>query len=164
MDAFIDTFHIDWKIIIAQAINFVVVLFILQLLLLKPLKKMMSERTSKIEQGLEDAKKNSEILASSVKEYEEIIAKAKLEANELFQKGKIEAEAKKTELIDAAKAQVASMIETGQKTLESEKARMMQEVKTEIVQLTISSVEKILKETSNGKVDEAIIKNISKIS
>lgn len=164
MDAFIDTFHIDLKIIIAQAVNFVVVLFILQLLILKPLKKVMSERASKIEQGLEDAKKNSEILSTTKEEYEKIIAEAKQSANNLFQEAKKEAELKKTKMLDDAKDQVAVMIETGKKTLESEKDRMMQEVKTEIVNLAVSATEKILKETSGGKVDEQITKNISKIA
>lgn len=163
MDAFIDTFHIDWKIIIAQAVNFVVVLVILQFLVLKPLKKVMSERTAKIEKGLEDAKKNSQILSSTKEEYEKVIAQAKQEANDLFQEAKKEAEAKKTQMLDDAKAQVASMIETGKKTLESEKSRMMEEVKTEIVDLTIQATEKILKSASNGKVDESVIKNINNL-
>lgn len=95
MDSFISTFHIDWKIIIAQVINFAIVLFVLQFLALKPIKKLMKERTERIEGGLTDAAKNSEILKNTKKEYDEVIAKARTEAHEIFQDGKREAEEKK---------------------------------------------------------------------
>ena len=72
MDSFIETFHIDLKIIISQVINFVIVLFVLQYLALKPLKKLMSERTMRINKGLEDATTNEELLNNTKTEYEEI--------------------------------------------------------------------------------------------
>ena len=55
MDSIISTFHIDWKIIIAQAINFVIVFAVLYFYALKPLSKLMKERSEKISQGLDDA-------------------------------------------------------------------------------------------------------------
>ena len=48
MDSIISTFHIDWKIIIAQAINFGVVFIVLYIFALKPLSKLMNERAEKI--------------------------------------------------------------------------------------------------------------------
>ena len=62
MDSIISTFHIDWKIIIAQMINFGVVFVVLYIYALKPLGKLMKERREKIETGIEDAKKSSEVL------------------------------------------------------------------------------------------------------
>ena len=93
MEDFISTFHIDWKILIAQAINFGIVLLLLYFFALKPLKKIMSERTNVIEKGIADAKHNAELVTKTTKEYEEVIAKARAEARTLFQEGKKEAEA-----------------------------------------------------------------------
>ena len=163
MDSFINTFHIDWKIIIAQAINFIIVLFVLQFLALKPLKKLMSERSAKIEGGLEDAQRNSEILKNTQKEYDEMMTRAKAEAHNIFQEGKKEAEIKKTEMITAASKEVETMILNGKKSLESEKVKMMEEAKSEIVSLVVKATEKLLESNTNESFDEKAITKIKKI-
>jgi F-type H+-transporting ATPase subunit b len=163
MDSFIETFHIDWKIIIAQAINFAIVLFILQYLALKPLKKLMSERTERIEGGLSDAAKNAEILKNTKKEYEEITAKARTEAHEIFQEGKLEAENKKKHLIESANKEVEAMIANGKKVLEAEKVKMVEEAKNEIVSLVVKATEKLLESHSDSSFDKKAIEQIKKI-
>ncbi len=160
MDSFITTFHIDWKIIIAQAINFAVVLVVLYLFALKPLKKLMKEREEKIAGGLEDARHNAEILTLTKKEYDEIVAKAKIEAHEIFQEGKKEAQVKKDEMMAQAKTDVDHMIASGKKTLESEKAKMVEEAKKEIVSLVVLATEKLLAEQTDKNFDQKQIKNI----
>lgn len=163
MDSFIETFHIDWKIIIAQAVNFVVVLFILNFLLIKPLKKTMKERSEKITGGLNDAKTNASLLEKTKKEYDEVIQKAREEAHTIFQEGKSDAEKKKTEMIENAKKEVETMINNGKKMLEGEKTKMVEEAKAEIVSLVVSATEKLLESNPNEKFDEKILNQIKKI-
>ena len=158
MDSLITTFHIDWKIIIAQAINFGIVFAVLYMFALKPLKKLMAERENKIAKGVEDARINAEMVANTKKEYDAVIAKAKAEAHELFQEGKKDAEAKKAEMMEKAKLEVAGLIENGKKTLENEKAKMVEEAKKEIVSLVVSATEKILEETEDKLSDKTIDK------
>lgn len=163
MDSFIETFHIDWKIIIAQAINFGIVLFVLQFLALKPIKKLMKERSERIENGLIDANKNAEILKNTKKEYEDVISKAKTEAHEIFQEGKKEAEIKKSEMIEKAKMEVENMISSGKKTLEAEKIKMIEEAKSEIVSLVVKATEKLLESHSSESFDDKAVKQIKNI-
>jgi F-type H+-transporting ATPase subunit b len=144
MESIISTFHIDWKIIIAQAVNFGVVFVVLYIFALKPLSKLMKERSEKIDKGIADAKANAEMLEKTNTEYEKALAKARAEANAIFQEGKKEAEAKKAVMLDDAKKQVAEIIENGRKTLESEKAQMVEEAKKDITTLATLAAEKIL--------------------
>ncbi|MCC6323527.1 F0F1 ATP synthase subunit B [Candidatus Nomurabacteria bacterium] len=163
MDSFISTFHIDWKIIIAQAINFIIVFLVLYFLAIKPLKKIMSERTETIEKGLNDAKENALVIENSRKEYEKVINDARAEAHVIFQEGKKEAEAKKAQILEDAKVQVEGMIASGKKTLENEKARMVDEAKTEIVSLVVKATEKLLEQTADSKLDEKLAKQVKDI-
>lgn len=163
MDSFIETFHIDWKIIIAQAVNFAVVLFVLNFLLIKPLKKMMKGRTETITGGLNDAKTNAELLKKTKEEYNEVIQKAREEAHTIFQEGKHDAEKKKTEMLEEARKEVETMITSGKKTLESEKTKMIEEAKVEIVSLVVSATEKLLESNPSEKFDEKILNQIKKI-
>src|SRR4051812_38811909 len=100
MDSIISTFHIDWKIIIAQAINFAIVFLVLYKFALKPLGKLMAERSGKIEKGLDDAKTNAMLLEKSQAEYQKALEKARAEANQIFQDTKKEAEANKNEMLE----------------------------------------------------------------
>lgn len=163
MDSFIETFHIDWKIIIAQSINFIVVMFILYFLALKPLKKMMKERTENITKGLEDSKTNNELLIKTKEEYNKIISEAKTEAYELFQNGKKETENKKNKILKSASKEVEDMISSGKKVLEEEKAKMIEEARKEISSLVIKATEKLLESRDNRDYDEKTLNQIKKM-
>ena len=149
MSEFINTFHIDWKLMIAQLFNFGIVFLAFYLLAAKPLRKLMNERGEMISKGVDDAKINAEMLEKTKKEYEEVLAKARAEANKIFEVGKREAEVKKTSMMEDAKTEVAGMIENGKKNLQSEKIKMVEEAKKEIVSLAMLATEKLM----NSKQD-----------
>jgi F-type H+-transporting ATPase subunit b len=151
MESIINTFHIDFKIIVAQILNFGIVFAVLYFYALKPLNKLMKERGDKIEKGIKDAKSNAEILNNTKIEYEGALAKARREADKIFQEGKKEAEAKKVLMLEKAKEEVAVMVEGGKKNLENEKIKMVNEAKEEITSLSIKIAEKIL----GKKIDES---------
>ncbi|MCK4891918.1 MAG: hypothetical protein KAS78_04575, partial [Candidatus Pacebacteria bacterium] len=53
---------LDYKLIIAQAVNFVLLLIILQRLAYKPILKMLNDRTEKIDKSLKQAEQIKEEL------------------------------------------------------------------------------------------------------
>src|SRR3989344_4512918 len=144
MESIINTFHVDWKIIVAQAVNFGIVLAVLYFFALKPLNKLMAERAEKIAKGVNDAKTNAELLIATKSEYEVALAKARAEAQTIFQEGRKKAEAKRAEMMDAAKTEVKTLIENGKKTLEAQKIKMVEEAKKEVVSLAVAAPKKIL--------------------
>ena len=144
MNEFLNTFHIDWKLMIAQLINFGIVFLAFYFLAAKPLRKLMQDRGEAISKGLDDAKTNAEVLDKTSKEYEEVLAKARKEANKIFQDGKKEAEDKKNKMLEQAKAEVAGIIENGKKTLQSEKIKMVEDAKKEIVSIAMIATEKLI--------------------
>ncbi|HEV7701907.1 MAG TPA: F0F1 ATP synthase subunit B [Candidatus Paceibacterota bacterium] len=146
MQDFIQTFHIDWRLMIAQMINFGLVFLALYFLAAKPLRKLIKDRTSEIETGLTDAKENAVLLEKTKKEHAEVLTSARLEAQKLFDEGKKEALAKKESMINDAKAEVNTIIENGKKSLEAEKVKMVGEAKNELASLAILAAEKIMQE------------------
>ncbi len=162
MHSFIQTFHIDWRILLAQTINFVVVIGFIYYLTLKPIKKLMNERTERIEKGINDAKTNAELLDKTQKEYDSILSKARIEANKIFQDGKKEAEANKNQIIQSTKQDVDIMIVNGKKVLESEKVKMVEEAKNEIVSLVVTATEKLLELNPDESFNEKIVQKINK--
>lgn len=163
MESIISTFHIDWKIIVAQAINFAVVFVILYIFALKPLSKLMAERSEKIAKGIDDAKTNAKLLDETREEYEAALNKARSEANKIFQDGKKEAEAKKIVMLEDARKEVVAFIENGKKTLEAEKVKMVEEAKKEIVSLTMKATEKLLGGKLDASFNEKTVKELTNL-
>lgn len=163
MDSIISTFHIDWKIIIAQAVNFAVVFVVLYIYALKPLSKLMKERGEKISQGLTHAKENAELLKQTNIAHEEMLTKARSEADTIFKNAKKEADLKKVDMMEATKKEVAVMIENGKKSLEAEKSKMVEEAKKEIVNLTILATEKLLGQKVDAHGDHHAIKDLGSV-
>ncbi len=158
MDSIITAFHLDIKILIAQLINFAVVIFVLYRFAIKPLGKLMKERSSTIEKGLHDAKSNAETLLKTKEEYEAALAEARKEANGIFAKARIDAEKKKTEMMEDAKREVAKTLEQGKAQLNEEKSKMLDEAKKELANLVVSATEKVLTKGISEKIDGMIIR------
>lgn len=165
MDSLISTFHIDWKLIVAQMVNFAIVFFVLYKYAIKPLGKLMDERGKTIEKGLSDAKENAAKLAETEQEYAKALAAARKEAGEIVTSAKHEAEAEKARIMESAKAEAATIITTGKAQLEAEKAKMITDAKKELADLVIAATEKVLEGTVKGGVEDALVtKSINEVT
>lgn len=162
MESLIETFHIDYRILIAQIINFGIVFAVLYFFALKPLMKIMAERTKKIEQGLNDAKEIERKLASTDEQYTAKMKEAKTEAAKIMEKAVQQAEEKRTEMINKAKEEIGAIINQEKAQMQSEKAKVLKEIKIEIAELVAVSLEKVLEGKLDEKKDREMIKKIVK--
>jgi F-type H+-transporting ATPase subunit b len=162
MDSLIETFHIDIKLLIAQIINFAIVFCVLYFFALKPLLKVMGERTKKIEKSIDDAKKIEEKLARSEEEYKKEIIRARKEAEIILEKAGQRAEERKQETIANAKEEIGQVINQEKAKIQQEKAKTLKEIKKEVADLVAASVEKVLGERMDGGKDAELIKRMVK--
>jgi F-type H+-transporting ATPase subunit b len=75
-----ESLGIDLRLMIAQIINFAVLLFILNKVLYKPLTKLLNERSKKIDESLKNSEKIEERLINLEKKEKDILQKAHLKA------------------------------------------------------------------------------------
>jgi len=162
MDSLIETFHIDIKLILAQVINFAIVISVLYFFAVKPLTKTMLDRTTKIEKGLLDAKEAGEKLAEVEEKKRMALNEAKKAANLIIVKAMNDAELKKKETIDKAKEEIGKIINDEKAQIQQEKAKILKEIKLDISDLIISTVEKILEKKIDAKEDGELIKKMIK--
>lgn len=163
MEALISTFHIDWKLMIAQIINFLLVFLAIYFLAAKPIRKVIEERTSEIEVGLLNGEKNKEILANTKKEYDLVLAQAKQEADNIMKQTKQDAETKKNEMLFQAQKEVELLVANGKKSLADEKDAMMTSAKKEIANLVIATTEKVLGSKIDSTYTEKAIKELNNL-
>lgn len=148
------------QILIAQFVNFAVLLFVLWKFGYKPMLKMLEERRKKIEKGVSDAELATKKLFEAEEKEIEVISKAKREALALIDKAKKEAGEKKNEIVASAKEEIGIVINQEKEKIQAEKAELLKSVKREVSSLVMISLEKVLKEKIDGKKDEALIKKV----
>ncbi len=163
MDSLIETFHIDLKIIIAQAVNFAVVLVVLYFFALKPLAKIMKERSETIQSGLDDAEKNKKLLADSKIVYDQALSDAKQKAEAIFASIVQESENKRSEMMQQAKMDAEKIVTNGKNVLEAEKVKMVAEAKKEIVSIAIKATEKLLGSNIDSSFNNKVIKELDNL-
>lgn len=164
MDSLIATFHIDWKLILAQAINFAVVIAVLYYFALKPLKTLMDERGKTIQGGLDNAQKQQSLLAEQEALYQQTLADARSEAVSIMNTVTKEAETKRSELIAGAQSEATAIVAAGKKELEQEKQKMILEAKKEIATLVFAVTEKVVGTVAKERVEPLIEEGVSAIA
>lgn len=162
MGSLIENFHIDVTTLIAQMINFGIVFAVLYYFAIKPLMKVMAERTTKIEKSLNDAIAIDNRLKETEEEYKKEIAQAKKEANEILEKSQIHAEEKRKQMLLRAKEEIGEIINEEKAKMQSEKAAVLKEIKSEVAGLVALSLEKLLEKKVDIKEDKELIQKIIK--
>ena len=162
MDSLISTFHIDLRLIIAQAINFAIVFAVLYFFALKPLTQVMRDRSKKIEKSLEDAKSIEVSMEKTKKDYQDTLIQARREAQMIMEKASEQAEKKKSEMLDKAKEEIGLIINQEKEKMQAEKKETLVEIKKEVADLVAVALEKILEEKIDHKKDKEMINKIIK--
>jgi len=159
MDSIISTFHLDWKLMLAQLINFAIVVFVLWYFVFRPLGQKMTERTKTIEKSLAEAKEISQKLQETEIEKQAIIVNARKESKKIIIQAKTIAEDERQKSINGAKTEVKKVIDEGKNQLNQEKEKMVGQIKNEIADLIISATTKVLGKTVDKKIDQGLIKD-----
>ena len=148
---------IDWKLLIAQIVNFLVLLFILYKFAYGPILAMLEKRQKKIEKGLKDAEAAGKKLEESEERQKEILKRARHEAKEIVKKSRIKAEKSKSEIALVAKEQAEKIITDAKAEIEREKEKTIGEIKLEIGGLVVAAAEKMIGEKMDEKKDREMI-------
>ena len=159
MDSLITTFHIDWQMMIAQVVNFAVVFFVLYRFAIKPLKKMLDERTETISKGLVDADTHAKLLNQTKADYDAELTRARQEGFAVIEEAKKQAEKERASLLAHAKVESTELLEATKKTLESEKMKMLREAQGELASLITQATQKVLEGTVTTKIDQELVEH-----
>ncbi|MEO8065230.1 MAG: F0F1 ATP synthase subunit B [Candidatus Doudnabacteria bacterium] len=151
------TLGINWKLFLAQLINFSIILFIFWKWVVKPLGATLTKRTERIEEGL----KNADRLDEEKKKFDawktQEMKKVRAEADKILRTTADTATKIKQETIVEAQNQARKVMEQAKSSVENEKTRMLKEIKQEIATLVVATSEKILRGKLDSKTDHELI-------
>ncbi len=157
-----NSFHVELGLFIAQIVNFAIVFAVLYYFVIKPLTKVMKERSEKIEEGLKQADNAQKQFKKASDDYEAKIAEARIEAGKILDEATRLAEEKKNKIVAKSKEEIGAIISAEKETIRAEKEKTMKEIRTEVASIVMLSLEKILEKKLDSKEDADLIKKILK--
>lgn len=152
-------------LLVAQVVNFLILLFILKKFLYKPILKVLEERKKKIEESLKNAEAIEKRLLEANQEYEKILNEALEESRKILNQSKevgiqIMEESKET----AAKI-IGKATEQALEIKKTEKVKLEQEVREHLGALIVLAFEKItgkrITKEDQKEIIEREIKNLT---
>jgi F-type H+-transporting ATPase subunit b len=138
-------FGIDWKLLLAQAVNFAIVLVALTYFLYKPVVRMLDERKRVVAQGVEDAKKAGEKLANADGEAHSRVATADKQAEEIVSSARESASEEKARILKEAETRAAMVTRDAQARATEAAAKALRESEREVARLAILAAEKVMR-------------------
>ncbi|MDP3957071.1 MAG: F0F1 ATP synthase subunit B [bacterium] len=153
---------IDWKLFLAQAVNFLILLFILRRYAYRPMLDFLEKRSDRIEKGLKDAEAATKKLSEMGEKEKKVMKEARSEAKTLIEAAESAAKKRDAERLAETELKTKRFLEEARTKIEEEKVKVLAEAKREIAEVVALSVEKILKEKVDKTKDKEIIEKMMK--
>ena len=152
---------INWKILVGQAINFVILLFVLKKFAYKPFLSLLEKRKIGIEEGIKKTEEAEKSLKSIRGLSDKIKENSEKEAQEILKKAEIRAQDRAKEISDLAEKERQKMLEAakiaiGKEVIEERKTR-----DKEAMEKTLLIAEKFLNEKLSLEKDKKLIEELS---
>lgn len=145
MESLLDAFGIDWKLLVAQLVNFGVLFVALTYLLYKPVLKTLDERKAKIAQGVEDAERAASAAATADADAAKVVKGAEQEAEGIVSSARDLAGSEKARIMKEAENRAAQIAADADARAAETAAKALRDSEKEVARLAILAAEKVLR-------------------
>jgi F-type H+-transporting ATPase subunit b len=155
---------IEWTALIAQGVNFGILLLVLWKFVYKPVLKILDDRSKKVEESIKNAQLIEEKLAKASDESAKIIENAKKEAGKIISESKNSAKEISQKILCDAEEKSKKIISDTNLAVAKEKEEIFESVKTEVASLVKTSVAAILSDDKLNVNDKLVNEALDKFS
>jgi F-type H+-transporting ATPase subunit b len=139
-----ETFGLDVKYVVIQAISFLIVLAVLYKFGIKPTIAAMDERAVKIGAGLKYAEEMQAKLAAAQQESAALVKKSQVEATRIIDDARKSAKDFTDKQTQEASARASDILAKAQQAIELEHKKMLADARSEIARLVVTTTERVL--------------------
>jgi len=158
MQEFITHFGIDWKLFLAQIVNFSVILFVLRKFAYQPILKMLRERSEGIAKGIQMRDDAEKLLRDSDETYNRAVQKAHAEAVGIVNRAEQIGREKQEEALKETDGKVERIIADARRVIQTERATMNDEVYQDAQMLIRSALAGIIGKMPASERDNKLIR------
>lgn len=139
----LNTLGIYWPKLIAQTINFAIVLFVLWKWAYRPVLSILEERRQKVAESMTNADKIKAELVRTEAARQEVLNQANTQANKLIEEARVAAARVQEVETQKAIATAADIVSKAKQAAEAEHARMLTDLKREVGRLVVDTTSKV---------------------
>lgn len=146
--------------LVAQLINFLILLIVLRLFLFGPIMRMLDQRKQRIEEGLVKSEEAATQAAASEQQSQQVLAEARAEAQRLLAGATESAAQLRTELEEQARADSERTRADAQASIQAERDQAIQALRTEFADLTITAAERVVGQSLDRDAHQRLIDDV----
>ena len=150
----------DWKVALANFVNFLIILFILNKFVFKSMSRTLAARRAKIEEGLAMREQAAQDLQNAFAEKAKIVASARDEESVMLATAHSKATTLRTEMLAKAEQEAKVIVEKAEGELGRMKRDLHSEWSDKAPRLVVALTEKILTQKFTQGVNEEYVKNL----
>lgn len=149
---------IDWFTVIAQIVNFLILVLLLRRFLYRPIMNAMAERERKIAARLEQAAQHREAANAEIEAYQQKNAAFEQERETLMRTAQTQVAERRQAWLHEARAEVDQTRSRWQKALAEEKESFLQTVRLQVGQQTYQVIRRALADLADEGLEARIVK------
>ncbi len=154
---FFNAFQVDFLRLGFQVINFLVLLYLLNRFMFKPVLGRLDERSTKISKGLEDAETAARDRELARAEREAAVAEARKEANEMIARANKIATDTRNEILTEARAEAEKVSTRAREEIMAEKDKAMAEIRGQVAELALAAAGKLVRREMDDPTQRRLV-------
>lgn len=151
-------FGVNPTLLIAQIVNFLIILFVLKKFMYKPVLDMLKKREIQIKKGLDDSTEAEKRLTEAEEKEKQILQKARLTADKMISDARSEADELKEDSLGKTKLEAGKILEQARLTITQENREAEERLTKKIGGIAIALLEKSLTGIFGEKEQKVILK------
>ncbi len=148
---------IQFPLIIAQAVGFVLLIIVLKAFLYRPVLTVLSQREEEIRTRYSDADKARGTAEDLRREYENRLSQIEAEARDRIHDGIREGQAMRAELVAQAQQERERIIQQGHREVADEREKMVFTVRETVANMAVEAAGKIISRSLDDSTHRAMI-------
>jgi F-type H+-transporting ATPase subunit b len=154
--------HIDWWTLGLQAVNFLILIWLLQRFLYKPVTRLLERRRQDVEKAFAEAEDLRRQAETDSKAYEAKTAALAEERLNVIQSARVEIEEERTKVLTETSQKADALMTTQRQALAEERANTLTELRQQTTDLAVSLAETLLREVRSETIAETFLERLEK--
>ncbi len=146
--------------LITQLVSFGILLFLLSVLLYKPIVRMLDERSEKIRESLEASERAQAEAASSREETQKQLEEARAEGQRMIAQARDVADRFREEEIAKAREEIAAERSRAESNIQRERDAAIEELRREFAGLAIVAAERVIRRSLDESDHNELIQQV----
>jgi F-type H+-transporting ATPase subunit b len=158
----IKNFGINPILLIAQIVNFLILLFLLKKFAYKPIFEMLEKRKKEIADGLKSAEEGKLELEKALDQEKKMLKKAQGSSQQLILDAKSQADQMLIDAKESTKLQVEEMLSEARSQMKKDSTELERKLALSSAKLAVEMLEKSIKDIFSQKEQQEVVEKVTK--